>query len=101
MKFRVGQQSQLMYMVHQYKNFIGSCDFCTIELVGRSSLAPSYSAVNLQVFNRQSLTWETKATENETDAYDDFELTVRIPDVTNYKDSQHIVSTRVYQLAVQ
>jgi hypothetical protein len=86
-------------MIHQFKTFVGSQSYATIESQLQSSLPPTYSPVYLQVYNFNSSGWETVDVDNDSDAEIDFELHAVIADLTNYKDSSNVVACRIYQLA--
>jgi hypothetical protein len=87
-------------MIHQFKDFYPTNQPCYLNWTGRSDLAPSTSAVFLQIFNQNTGAWETVATNNVIGAGIDFTLTALIPDPTDYKDGSQVISSRVYQLAV-
>lgn len=95
---RVGQTGALQYMIHQFKVFVGDKTTCKVEWEGRSDLAPSDSTVYLQIFN-QTTTWETVDSNSSAPADTDFEMEEDIEDLTDYKDSNSVVTCRVYQLA--
>jgi hypothetical protein len=70
----------------------------TITWKGKSSLAPSTSAVYLQIYNRDSAEWEALDSDNSTAADTKFTLTGgKSADLANYFDANFIVSARVYQ----
>jgi hypothetical protein len=96
----VCQAATLEYMIHQFKDFYPTNYPCLFTWTGNSNLAPTTSAVVLQVYNQVTLTWDTIATNNTAGAGVDFTLTFTIPDPTNYKDGSQVISSRVYQLAV-
>lgn len=96
---RVGQTGSLQYMIHLFKNFVGSETYGLIEWEGQSTLAPKDSTVYLQIYNRNSGIWETIDTDSTSDSQIDFELTGVVTSLTNYKDSSNVISCRVYQLA--
>lgn len=85
------------YIIHQFKNYAGTYDSCTVTLVGQSNLATSVSAVYLQVYNQDSTTWETLDTDSTTDADTSFTLSHMLSNLDNYKDSNMIITCRVYQ----
>lgn len=97
---RVGQTGSLQYMIHQFKSFVGSETRGTIEVELQSDLAPKYSAVYLQIYNRNSGAWETLTSNNTADDGIDLELHGVVADLTNYKDAQNVIVCRVYQLAI-
>lgn len=97
---RVGQVGTNEYMIHQFKTFVGTQVYGTIEFQGQSSLAPRYSTVYLQIYNQVSHAWETLTSNSEADEEIDFELLAFVSDLTNYKTPQNTISCRVYQLAL-
>lgn len=96
---RVTQTGALQYMLHQFKDYIGSSNRCSIEWEGQSSLAPGASTVYLQIYNESLGIWETIDYNAEAEADVDFEMCAKIKDLTNYKDGDTVISCRVYQLA--
>jgi hypothetical protein len=97
---RVGQAGTLQYMIHQFKKFVGSQTYALIEAEVQSTLDPRYSTVYLQIYNRNSSTWETIDSNSTSDSDVDVELSAVVSDLTNYKDASKIVSCRIYQLAI-
>ena len=97
---RVSQSGTQEYMIHEFKDFVGSNSQCTLEWEGRSTLAPSSSIVKLQIFNQQTNAWIDVDTDNESIANFDFTLTNSIADLTNYKNPSNVISCRVYQEAL-
>lgn len=97
---RVSQTGQLEYMVHQFKDFVGTNTECILSWDGQSDLAPSTSTVYLQIYNRNTTTWDTIDSDAITGANTDFILTATVADLTNYKDAGNVISCRVYQLAL-
>lgn len=96
----VGQVGTQQYMIHEFKSFVGSHTRCNIEWEGNSSLAPDASTVYLQIYNQITQLWETVAHCDDAEAYQDFELEKKISDLTNYVGADHLISARVYQLAI-
>jgi hypothetical protein len=97
---RVAQSAFSEYTIFLFKDYIGASSTFTVTWEGQSSLAPSLSVVVLQVYNRNSTTWETLDSDNAAAANTDFELTGSVlANVANYKDASNVVSCRVYQLA--
>jgi len=84
------------YALHQFKDFAGNNDACTLTWDGQSNLAPSISTVYLQIYNYDTPGWETVDSDDATAADTDFVLTANIADLTNYK-SDGIMTCRVYQ----
>jgi hypothetical protein len=97
---RVGQTGLGQYMIHQFKNFLGSQTFCHLEAEVQSTQAPSVSTIYLQIYNRNSTSWETVASNNSANADTDFTLSADIADLTNYKDGDNVISCRIYQQAI-
>lgn len=94
---RVEQTATSEYAIHQFKDYAGTVTSCTLLWEGQSDLAPSSSAVYLQIYNRNTSEWETIDSDNATAADTDFKLTANIADLTNYKDGNTLISCRVYQ----
>lgn len=97
---KIGQTGMLEYMLHQFKSFVGSQTYGTIEVELQSTLDPKYSTVYLQIFNNNTGGWETIASNSESDSDVDFELSATVADLTNYKSESSVVVCRVYQLAI-
>jgi hypothetical protein len=95
---RVAISGQGKYLIHEFKNFAGSQTTCKVEFEGRSTLAPSGTPVYLQIYHTTN-GWETILTNSSSPANADFEMEVRLANLTNYKDGGGIVACRVYQLA--
>ena len=96
----VSQTATLEYMIHLFKRFVGSNTYVTVETQLQSSLAPAFSTVYLQVYNRSTLAWETLSSDSQSPALSDFELFGVIEDTANYKNSSNVISCRIYQLAL-
>jgi hypothetical protein len=96
---RVGQTATGEYAIHEFKDYVGSENSCTLNWEGQSNLPPSSSAVVLQIYNQNSTTWETVDSDNTTGAGTDFTLAGNIADLTNYKTVGNTISCRVYQLS--
>lgn len=96
----IGQSAQLQYMVHQFKNFVGSAANCGIEFFGESDLPLYNSTAYLQIYNRTTHQWDTLDTNNTWPDEITFELKKKKVDLTNYKNAQNIISCRVYQRAI-
>ena len=97
---RVAQIATDEYTLHQFKNYVGTSPLANIEWEGQSDLASSSSTVCLQIYNRNSTTWETVDSDNTTNADTDFTLTAHIANLTNYKNASNVISCRVYQEAI-
>ena len=96
---RVTQAALGEYAVHQFKDWVGT-PAATFLWNGQTDVACSTSNVVLQIYNRDSTTWETIDTDSTTAANTDFDLTANVSDLTNYKDGNNVVACRVYQLSV-
>ena len=97
---RVCQNGTLKNMVHEFKNYVGTEASCRLNWNGQSSLAPSSSTVYLQIWNINTLTWDTVANNNTADEDTDFSFYTVINDLTNYKTASQMISCRIYQLAL-
>lgn len=89
------------YAIAQFKNkATNASDQIFVSWTGKSSLAPSTSQVVLQIYNRDTTTWETLDTDSATGADSEFTLTgSKTTNLADYYDSNNWVSCRVYQLA--
>lgn len=96
----IEQEAALQYMIHQFKDFVGSQTECSVQWEGKSDLAPNLSAVYLEIYNRNTSAWEQLDSDNTAGADVDFELEGKIADLTNYKDVSNVITCRVYQLAI-
>ena len=96
----VGQKGVLQYMIHEFKNSVRSQTSCEIELEAKSDLAPSLSTVYLQIYNPNTNTWVTLDSNHSAHEDINFELKKKITNLTTYKDSDQVISCRVYQLAI-
>ena len=97
---RVAQIATDDYAIHQFKDYIGSDNKATLTWEGQSDLAPSSSTTYLQIYNLDTISWETLDSDNISDVNIDFTLTSQIVDLTNYKDGNNVIVCRVYQQAV-
>jgi len=96
----VEQEGTLMYMLHEFKNFISDVPYCTVEWEGKTDLDLSASTCYLQVYNHDSDEWETVDSKNSGSVDTNFILTADIADTTDYKDTRNVITCRVYQLAI-
>jgi hypothetical protein len=95
---RVGQTaSATQYAVHQYKNFVGSNNSCTLTWDGQTNVDPGTSTVYLQIYNRTTTTWFTVDSYTTSTVDTDFTLSGNVADLTNYKDASNVISCRIYQ----
>lgn len=97
---RVDQTGHLAYMVHQFKDFVGSNTSCTLTWIGQTDLVPSSSTVYLQIFKNNTSEWETIDSDDSSDVSTDFTLTTGIGDLTPYRDADGLITARVYQEAI-
>jgi len=75
-----------------------STDEITVVWNGQSDRVPSSYTVYLQIYNRDSTTWETLDTDDFTGANTDFDLEGSITvNLDNYYDASNWVAHRVYQ----
>jgi len=84
------------YVLHQFKDYTTETKI-TLHWNGQSNLAPSSSTVYLQIYNRNTTTWDTVDSDGVTAAATDFDLEANIADLTNYLDEELIICCRVYQ----
>jgi hypothetical protein len=87
------------YIIHQFKwVHTNNTDPITPNIDMQSDTAPSTSTVVLQIYNRNSTTWENLDTDSTTAANTDFTLSeTQSSNLSNYYDAQNMVSVRVYQ----
>lgn len=95
---RVGQTATNEYAIHQFKDYVGDINSCSLEWEGQTNCPPILSPVVLQIFNRNTPAWETVDTDNSSPEDTDFTLSATIPDLTNYKSANKVIVCRVYQL---
>ena len=94
---RVGQVAADSYhAMHQFKDDVGENTVATFMCNLQSDLAPSASTVYLQIYNQNTLVWDTKDSDGAADADTDFDLIAGDVALANYKDDT-VVSCRVYQ----
>jgi hypothetical protein len=96
----VDQTATNEYAIHQFKDYTGLSNSCTVEWYGKTNCPPSLSTVYLQIFNRSTPAWQTIATDSTTAEDTNFSLIAGIADLTNYKDANDVIVCRVYQLDV-
>jgi len=97
---RVSQTATDEYAIHQFKDFVEDSNAVSLEWEGQTDCAPVFSTVYLQVYNRNTLTWDTVDSDNSSPVDTDFVLSGNIPDLTNYVDANKVISCRVYQYSV-
>lgn len=95
---RVAQTAMQQTAIHQFKDHVGTYTSCTLECELQSTLAPSASTIYLQIYNRDTTTWDTVDSDNSTGADTDFILIANVADLTNYKDGNNVISCRTYQV---
>jgi len=93
----VGQNANLEYAVHQYKEYAGGDSVATVNWEGKSSIPPSTLPIYLQIYNQNTDEWETLASNNSAAVDTDFTLSYIVPNLTNYKTVESIIVFRVYQ----
>ena len=96
------QAATNQYAVQLFKNKGNlSSDSIIVSWTGKASVAPSSSTVYLQIYNRNSSTWETLDSNSVQSANSVFTLAgSKTTSLSNYYDGNKWVSCRVYQLAV-
>jgi hypothetical protein len=97
---RVEQTGTAQYMIHQFRDFVGEQNSCSLECELQSSLAPSSSTIYLQIYNNNTSEWVTVDSDNSSSADTDLILSTSIADLTDYKDGSNVIVCRVYQLGI-
>jgi hypothetical protein len=98
---RVDQSTNGQFAVFLFKDKYSGTDTIAATWEGQSTLAPSSSTVYLQVYNKNSTTWETIASNNTESANTDFFLKGTVTsNLSDYFDANFWISCRVYQEAV-
>lgn len=95
---RVLQAGTGQYVIHQFKNFTGIAISASPTWDGQTNLAPGASPVILEIYNQVSGLWEEIDRDDSSPIDTDFTLTAGVADLGNYKNTQQVVSCRVYQL---
>lgn len=87
------------YNAHLYKYVhTNSTDQISVSWDGQTDLAPTTSTVYLQIYNRNSTTWETLDSDNTSSANTDFTLSgSKTTSLSDYYDGNNMISVRVYQ----
>lgn len=95
------QSATDQYAIVQFKNKAdNSSDQIHVSWTGKTNIAPTTSTVYLQIYNRNSTTWETLDSDSTSSANVNFTLTgSKTSSLSNYYDGNNWVSCRVYQLA--
>lgn len=97
----VSLSSQGNYALFEFKNKVVKGTAFTVTWTGKTDREPSSSTVYLQIYNRNSTTWETIDSDNSSAANADFTLTADVTtNLTNYYDVNGWISCRVYQRAI-
>src|SRR6185295_16206573 len=96
------QSATDQYSIFEFKNKGNAItDNIVVTWIGQSNIAPTISTIYLQIYNRNSATWETVASNSTAGANSDFSLSVtKTTGLSNYYNGSLWVSFRVYQLAV-
>ncbi len=72
----------------------------SIKWVGKTNIPGSTSTIYLQIYNRNSTTWETLTSNATVAANTQFTMTASIgTNLSNYYDGDNIIACRIYQLA--
>lgn len=90
------------YLIRQYINqHQNNTDNITFTWKGRSTVSPQASPILIQIFNVNSASWETKATQTLVPADTDFQVIItQTTNLSNYYDANNNVTFRSYQLVV-
>jgi len=97
---RVCQSASEQYSIFLFKDKWTQEDIIEVQWNGQSDLAPSSSTVFLQIYNRNSTTWETLDSDSISVASTDFTLAgSQTTNLSNYFDASFWISCRVYQNA--
>ena len=95
------QTSDGQYSVFLFKNKNTDQESISTTWTGKSNLAPSSSTTYLQIYNRNSTTWETLDTDSTSSVDTNFTLTgTQTTNLSNYFDENYWISCRVYQQAI-
>jgi len=94
---RVDQAATGEYNIFQFKDYVAN-NSCSLVWNGQCSLAPSESAVMLQIYSFNLGEWWTANSNTTANADTDFNLSADIADLSDYKDANNIIVCRVYQL---
>lgn len=89
------------YAIQQFKcRATNSSDLIYAVWIGKTNIAPSASAVYLQIYNRNSGLWETLDSNNSANADVNFTLSgEKLTNLSHYYDATNWASFRVYQHA--
>ena len=95
------QTSDGQYSVFLFKNKNTDQENISATWTGKSNIAPSSSAVYLQIYNRNSTTWETLDTDSTSSVNTNFTLTgTQTTNLSNYFDTNYWISCRIYQQVI-
>ena len=88
------------FLFKEYNEDNNNTDNFVITWKGKTTLAPSDSSVYLQIYNRDTPSWETIDTESSANANTEFTLSgVKTTSLSDYYDESYVVDCRVYQEA--
>jgi hypothetical protein len=88
------------FAVFLFKDKNTEQDTINVSWIGKSTLAPSTSIVKLQIYNRNSTTWEDLDSDNATAADTEFTLTgTKSASLGDYFDASFWIACRIWQEA--
>ena len=88
------------FLFKEYNEDNNNTDNFVITWKGKTTLAPSDSSVYLQIYNRDTPSWETIDTESSANANTEFTLSgIKTTSLSDYYDESYVVDCRVYQEA--
>jgi len=86
------------FLFKRYNENSNNTDNFIITWKGKTTLAPSGSSVYLQIYNRDTTSWETIDTESSANANTEFTLSgIKTTSLSDYYDEDYVVNCRVYQ----
>ena len=86
------------FLFKEYNEDNNNTDNFVITWKGKTTLAPSDSSVYLQIYNRDTPSWETIDTESSANANTEFTLSgIKTTSLSDYYDEDYVVNCRVYQ----
>jgi len=95
---RVAQTATGEYSIFLFKDKHTGQENINVHWNGQSDRAPSDSTVYLQIYNRDTTTWETLDSDSTAAADTDFDLTGAIyANLEDYFDGDFQIACRVYQ----
>jgi len=98
---RVSQSATGEYSAFLFKDKNTSQQQINVTWNGQTDRAPSDSTVYLQIYNRDTTSWETIDSDDATGADTDFDLEGEVSaDLGDYFDANFEIACRVYQEAV-